>query len=319
MFKEILKIIPTVDRSDLSRMESLLNSRFMKIGKKFGAGLKNVLMGGGVAGIALALIDKILNPLKEVQESIDRVLKQGDDLVTNANQFGTTAGKLFKLQQLGKATGLDEDALYTLISKFQATVAEAEADPKKQTSVRQFVGQEDAAAGFFEFIQALQKMDKNQQIRVQQEVFGEKQILKMADFLQSDFGKLSKQIGARSGDTYTPALEKLGGLNDLADALKAKQTLSDTLTKSKLINEDMITSKARADQAVLTQENERLKSYASIQTISEGTNKIFALLEKGFLMLTDLVTKVTNLTEYVKEFKGSKIVKGIFGAFGGGK
>jgi hypothetical protein len=37
------------------------------------------------------------------------------------------------------------------------------------------------------------------------------------------------------------------------------------------------------------------------------------MIEKGLLMLTDLITKVTGLTEYVKKFSGSNIFKSFFG------
>src|SRR5687767_8200002 len=107
MFSEILKIIPQLDSGDLAKLESSLSGRFTRIAKKFGKGLGSILTGGGIAGLALGLIDKLLNPLKDVQEAIDRSLKDSDDLVTNAKQFDTTAGKLAKLVALGKSTGLE--------------------------------------------------------------------------------------------------------------------------------------------------------------------------------------------------------------------
>jgi hypothetical protein len=316
VFTEILKIIPRLDPGDLAKMERALTTRFGRIAKRFGKGLAGALKGGGIAGLAVGLIDKLLNPLKEVQESIDKVLKQGDDVVTNAAQFNTTAGKLFKLTQLGKSTGIQEDDLYMLMAKFQTSIAEAEADPKKKTSVRQFVGEKDTAEAFFQFIQSLQKMDKNQQILVQQEVFGEKQILKMADFLQTDFTKQLKLIGAKGGDAYTPGLEKLAGLNDLADALEAKRTLDDTMAKSRVINEGIVKSRDSQIRAELDRENERIKSYQSLATISETSTKIFTVIERGMVILTDMATKMSGLTEYIKKFSGKRLLRGIFGGDG---
>src|SRR5690606_31986576 len=120
---EILKIIPKIDAKDLKAMENTLSARFKKIAKGFGKGLASVIKGGGIAGIGLALIDKVLNPLKEVQDAIERTLKANDDVATNAKQFETTAGKLSKLIALGQATGLESEDLYKLISKFQGSVA----------------------------------------------------------------------------------------------------------------------------------------------------------------------------------------------------
>jgi methyl-accepting chemotaxis protein len=125
MFSEILKIIPKLDSKDLANMERTLGIRFARVAKKFGGGIMSVLKGGGILGTATFFLDKILNPLKEVQESIDKTLKSGDDLKTYAKQFNTTAGNLARLQAFGKATGLDADSLRTILEKFQSSVAQS--------------------------------------------------------------------------------------------------------------------------------------------------------------------------------------------------
>lgn len=319
MFSEILKIIPKLETKDLSNMERTLNSRFARVAKKFGGGIANILKGGGIAGIALGFIDKLLNPLKETQEAMERILKSSDDIVTNAKQFGTTSGKLFKLVQLGKSTGLEQDNLFQLITKFQGAVAQAKANPKDQSvsSVRQFANDQDIADAFFQFIQQLQKMDKSTQILVQQQVFGEKQILKMADFLQTDFAAQTKLIGAKPGEAYTPSLEKLGGLNDLQDALAARRELNDTVKKAGIMNEGMIRSRDRAEQILLQQENARIASYQNLQAISDTTTKIFGLVEQGVSLLGGFITKITpvinRLTDTLSKLAGSRWVRGLFG------
>lgn len=313
MFKEVLKIIPKIDNADLNDMDRKLSKRFGKIAKKFGKGLGAALAGGGLAGIALGLIDKLLNPLKETQEAIDRVLKQGDDIVTNAKQFGTTAGKLFKLQALAKSTGLDEAGLFMLINKFQTKVAEAEADPSKQTSVRQFVGQKDSAEAFFGFIQALQKMDKNSQLLVQQEVFGEKQVLKMADFLQTNMKDQLGLIGARPSTHYDMGLEKVAGLNDWQDIFGAKRMLEDSVQKAKIINEGMIAQRAQQLQIELDRENQRIGSYESLMKISETSSRMMFMLEKGMVELTKLVSSMSVLTDMIKKFQTGRGWRGLFG------
>jgi len=316
VFKEILKIIPRLDQGDLNKMERSLTQRFGRIAKKFGKGLVGVLTGGGIAGLAIGLIDKLLNPLKEVQESIDRIFKQGDDLVTYANQFGTTAGKLAKLEGFAQSTGLDRESLFYVLQRFQTAVAEATIDPNKPTAVRQFAGRTDTADAFFEFIQNLQKLDKGSQALVQQEVFGERQILKMADFLQSDFQALNKFFANINSDDLTRAAEKAGGLSDLTDALSAQRNLQDLIAKSRVINEGIVRDQDARARVDLQRENERIKSYHSLSVISEASTKILTLVEKGFLALTDLVTKVTGLTEIVKKLAPSRIWRGIFGGSG---
>lgn len=319
MFKEVLQIIPKLSSGDLANMERSLGSRFTRIAKKFGKGLTTTLMGGGIAGLALGLIDKILNPLKETQDAIDRVLKQGDDLVTNAKQFGTTAGKLFRLQQLAKSTGLEPQALMVLLEKFQTSLAEAKADPTKQTSVRNYVGSKDTAEAFFEFIQALQKMEKNQQVLVQQEIFGEKQILKMADFLQTDFGWQQKLLGGPSADKMTPKLEKLGNLNDFKDVLEANREMVDTMKKADLIKADMIRMQDERARLDLDKENRQVQSYKDLAQISSTMTELGNMMKDVTLGLTSMILKFTELNTYVKKMADSNVMRGIIKYFGGGK
>lgn len=325
MFSEILKIIPKLDPQDLDKMQRALQSRFTKIAKSFGKGLGNVIKGGGIAGIAMGLIDKILNPLKEVQEAIDRTLKTSDDLATNANQFNTTTGKLFKLVQLAKATGLDQDNLFQLITKFQTAVAQAKANPNDASvsSVRNFAGEKDTATAFFDFIQSLQKMDKSQQVLVQQQVFGEKQILRMADFLQSDFPKLFSQVGLDkvSSNKLTTSIEKLAGLNDLADALTAKRETTDMLAKSGIITENMIRARDKSERLNLEKENKRIQSYENLQTITDTVTRIMGLVEEGLNQLGKFITWITptvnRMVNTIEKFANGPAARGIMKWFGG--
>jgi hypothetical protein len=319
MFKEILKIIPRLETKDLHGMERTLNQRFARVARRFGQGMRRAMMGGGIFGAALSLINRILNPLQEVQASIDRMLKSSDDLVTNAAQFNTTAGKLFKLQQLGTATGLDSDSVFDLLRRFQVKVAEAQADPTKQTSVRNFADREDTADAFFEFIQQLQKMNKNDQVLVQREVFGDRQILKMADFLQQDFPALLKKtgLGDMSSDKFSTALEKAAGLNDLQDALTAKREADDLLAKSRQINEGMIRGRDETERLKLSQERERIRSYQDLRTISDTSTQIMGLVEKGVAMLGSLISTLTplfqRLVSAIEKLGDSRLFRGIFG------
>lgn len=325
MFSEILKITPQIDPKDLAKMERTLQSRFTKIAKNFGKGITNVFKAGGIAGIALALIDKVLNPLKEVQEAIDRTLKSSDDIATNAAQFNTSTGKLFKLIQLAKATGLDQDNLFMLITKFQTAVAQAQANPAdgSVSSVRNFTNDKDTAESFFDFIQSLQKMDKNTQLLVQQQIFGEKQILKMADFLQTDFTKKFSEVGLDKISTtkLTGSIEKLAGLNDLADVLQARRETQDIIAKSGVINESMIRSRDQSERLNLQKENARIKSYNDLAAISDSVTKIMGLVENGLGLLGNLINKLTpfvdKMTAAVDRWMKSPMVRGIKSLFGG--
>lgn len=316
-----------MDSSDLKKLEDQLQSRFTKISKKFGKGLMDVLKGGGIAGLALGLIDKLLNPLQAVQESIDRMLKTSDDLATQANQFNTSSGKLFKLVQIGKSAGLDQEGLFTLITKFQTAVAQAKADPNDQSvsAVRNFTNEKDTALNFFNFIQSLQKLDRNQQLLVQQQVFGEKQIGKMSEFLNLDFAKQFKETGLdkQSSETFTKSIDKMAKLSDLADILKVKNENKDLIAKSGVINESMIRQRAKSDALALEKENLQIKSYNDLAAISDTVSKIMLVVEQGVGLVGKLINMITpfinQATDFMQKFLKSPIIRGVKGWFGGGK
>lgn len=325
-FSDILKILPKLDEKDLKAMERNLQTRFTKIAKGFGKGLLNVLKGGGVLGAAFALIDKILNPLKEVQESIDRILKTSDDLATNASQFNTTTGKLAKLVTLAKATGLEPDNLYMLITKFQTAVADAQQNPLNPyaPAVKNFTDQADTADAFFSFIQSLQKMDKNQQLLVQEAVFGQKQILKMADFLQQDFAKLAEATGINkvSSTDASKTIEGAAALSDLNDIFTASREFKDLLKKSSLVNEGMIRARDKSERIALEKENQRIRSYEDLRAISDTAEKIMTLVESGVAMLGKLINvvtpKINRLVELVEKFSQGPAARGVLKFFGKG-
>ncbi len=316
LFKEILKIIPRLDRSDLDRMERTLNQRFQRVARRFATGITRAFRAGGKVGgiftILLTAINRLINPLQETQAAIDRMLTQADDLVTNARHFGTDAGKLFKLQQLAKSTGVDEQALFNMMSRFQGAVAQAAVDPTRPSAVREFVGIEDTADAFFEFIQSLQKMDRDQSLVIQQEVFGERQILKLAEFLQTDFEKQIRRIGARQASDYTPSIEKLGNLQDFQEALEAKRNLEDMRVKGRIINKDMILQKDSQEKLELERENRRIRYYEGQANLQNTVTQIFTAVETGFLMIADLTKYVKEILEYVKNFSVSRSVRGMF-------
>lgn len=324
-FSDILKIIPKLDNKDLQAMERSLQSRFTKVAKNFGKGIMAALKGGGLIGLITGFIDKVLNPLKEVQEAIDRTLKSSDDIATNAQQFNTTSGKLLKAVTLAKASGLDQDGLFMLMSKFQTAVAQAKVNPNDPSvsSVKNYVGQKDMIDAFFGFMGELKKLETDQQVLVQQQIFGEKQILKMSEFLNADFAKLGKATGIDkvTSAVATRAVDKNAGLSDLNDALGAGREFQDLITKSKVINEGMIRARDAQEKQALQKENQRIQSYQDLAAISMTAEKIFGLVDKGIQMLGSLITTITptlnKLANAADKLMGSSVIKWGKSLFGG--
>lgn len=311
MFNEILNIQPKLDEKDMRKMEMTLQARFTKIAKGFGRGLASAITGGGIIALGGALINKLLNPLKETQEIIDRLLKSSDDVATNAKQFGTTAGGLFRLQSAATATGLEKDSLYMLLTKFQVALAEARQDPTKQTSVRNFVGYKDTAEAFLQYIQGLQKMSPDDQVLAQKEVFGEKQILKMSDFLNANFNDLFRRLGGPSTKNLSNDINQNSFLNDEADLLLAKREISDLANKSRqfrTVNKDgswnlnrgtsMLNQLDQSERTRMAREDERIATIKTLALVQQTMDNLTATMEKKiYKEMRDWTTIFQNVSK----------------------
>ncbi len=302
MFSEILKIIPKITDGDARNMENTLNKRFSNIAKKFGSGLVSAIKGGGLSALAIGLIDKVLNPMQAVQESIEKALHAGDDLSTFAKHFNTTEGNLARLQAFGQAKGLDAEGTRMLLEKFQSAIAQTALNPEQPSSVRNYVGRKDTAEAFFEFLQNRQKLNPVQQNLVDLNVFGERQILKSASFLGANFKELDQLFnaaGVPGTQKVTSAAQLLGKRSENLETLSAVRSQKDLVTKASLINDNTIAGLDRKDNLDLRQENKTLGKFDSLETISIENQKLINLAVNKFLLLApllaDLLPKITAM------------------------
>lgn len=330
MLTEILKIITQLDDKEVAKLEKQLSSRFTKIAKGFGKALQV----SSALALGAAVLDKLINPLQEVKAAIDKTLGKADDVVTNAKQFNSSTENLLKIRALGSVRGLSNENIDQLLTKFQGAVAQAKLNPTDpaNSAVRNFVGEKDTALAFYNFITQLQKMDKNQQVLVQQQVFGEKQVLKMAEFLQ-DVGFKESAASLKNVDfsKVAEASEKLANLNDKVAANRTVNDLNDTINKAKVIGNGTIANLNRSEINGLNIENRRIgrsaqsftaeERMAEIQdNVEQLTNEILTklpILFDGLNKVVDLLKQSVEGWRMIFELlKNSTIVKGIKSWFG---
>lgn len=331
MLTEILKIQARLDELEANQLENKLNSRFSRIAKGFGRGLKIA----AVASLGAAVLDKLINPLQEVKAAIERTLGKADDVVTNAKQFNTTTENLLKVRSLGNVRGLSNESVDMLLTKFQGAVAQASLNPNdpSNSSVRNYVGQKDTAAAFYHFITELQKLDKNQQVLVQQQVFGEKQVLKMAEFLQdTGFKESADSLKKVDFGKAAAAAESLAHLADKNEANKTVRELLDLGGKAKVIGAGTVQNLNKSEINNLNRENNRIgrsdqafsaeERMAAIQDnleklSNELLTKIPILFDTMDVMVGLLRKSVEGWQMIFKAIQGSPLVRGVKGLFGG--
>lgn len=333
MLTEVLKIQPKLDNNELNQMERQLGGRFSRIAKGFGRGLKLASM----AALGAAVLDKLINPLQEVKAAIDRTLGKADDIVTNAKQFNTTTENLLKIRSLANVRGITNENIDMLMTKFQGAVAAASANPNDpaNSSVKNYIGQKDTAVAFYNFITQLQKMDKNQQLLVQTQVFGEKQVLKMAEFLQDvGFKESAASLAKVNFSRVAQATEKNAALNDTMTANRTVNDLNDMIAKSQVINKGTVSNVNRSEIANLNRENGRIGRSAQAFTAEENIAQLTDQVEQ---LANNIITELPVLMDGLKQtvgllqksvegwkmifdlLKNSALVKGIGSMFGKGK
>lgn len=314
-------------------MEKTLSSRFMRVAKGFGKGLKAASM----LALGSAVLDKLINPLQEVKAAIDRTLGKADDVVTNARQFNTTTENLLKVRALGGVRGLSSENVDMLLTKFQGAVAQASLNPDDpaNSAVKNYVGEKDTALAFYNFITQLQKMDANQRTLIQQQVFGEKQVLKMAEFLQ-DTGFKESAEALKKVDFGKAAVgaEKLAKLNDEMTANRVVNELRDYSGKAGVINKGTVADVNKSELGALKRENDQIRNsrsgFTAEENMAELTHQVQQLTTKllteipqimeGMKTGVDLLKKsVEGWSMLIKLIKESPMVKGIGSLFGKSK
>lgn len=166
MIKEILNIIPQLDRKSLARMTRDLTKRFATVAQRFGKGLEKV-MKGNLLFLSMGLLTQLLNPLEKVEERIKSLLGQGGDLRDMAERFNTTPAMLKRMESVAQVQGLDPSEFRDMLTRYADAIDAARkelADPTKERSaatlaVQDFVDEADQAQGFMQFMKRLAEVE----------------------------------------------------------------------------------------------------------------------------------------------------------------
>lgn len=230
MFAEVLRIRPVLDTPAARRMENQLNTRFATVATRFGRGLKTFLKGGligAVAGAGLGLLEKLLNPVKKLEERMTKLLEEGSDLRELAETFGTTPGRIKQIELAAQSLGVKPDQLKELMTKFAdavetATKEIAAGGELSDTSnvVRNFT-RGNRADSFIEFLAGLNAAAPNLRQNGEEKVFGSQLRGGGRRLVETDFATLVARLGIGNEKGLTASATKLGNLADTAARLRA--------------------------------------------------------------------------------------------------
>jgi hypothetical protein len=331
MISEVLKLIPQIDQARLEQMAKTLADRFAKIAKKFGEGFKFTAKISGPLALVAGFVAKILNPLEKAEGIIERIMGTAGDTTDVAEDLETETGKLFKLQAIGRAKGVDPETLRMLLGKFQtALVGERENERQralvgetpenKKTFLSEFTKEKDTAESFFRFMQIVRDVPKDLQIQIQNQLFGEKARGRVQAFLNTPeeeivriiqmlptTPKLSKSIGA--ADAVSAERDILRATTEAKDFVNKAEIIGPT-NKAGEINLGVAKKLDEITQARNEIDNDALRRFGPASALELEMLKTQREIEG---MLTDLMTKyMPDALKFIREGKEAIEVYGKF-------
>jgi len=311
---EKLLIVPTMSASDMDKMVTSLSTRFSTVAKKFGKGLIEAITGGGIIGAALAFVEKLISPLKAIQEAVDATLSKGQDLSVRAAEYGSTPAHIAELQAMAKASGNAPDTANLWLEKFKQAVTQAQVHPEEPSSVRNFVGQKDLVQAFLTWSENMKKLSPLQQGMAQTEVLGARQQLNAAAFFQSDFGKLHEIFSHANMQTINKGAENDAKLLQHKNTIEALSELEHFGIRSGRINRGVVDSEFRQKEIKENALDEMLKHYKELQIADEAVDKTMIELQKAIVALTAAIIKqFAPHAETQEQLKKNNALRGVLG------
>jgi hypothetical protein len=301
MFNEVLKITTKLDDKDTAKLEKNLNNRFGRVSKKFGAGLKNVMKGTFIFA-ALGLVTKLLDPLKEVEERIKRLIEGGSDIRDLAERFGTSTGKIATIQAVSESMGVTPEKLEELMDKYADAIEQGkkeieqgiDVDEQSKTTkiLKDYLNDTDLAESFIGFLKAVSGTSGADRATIENEVFGGTQKGAARRFIESDFDEQRRKFGGASVDTLSKANDNLAARADQDRISDVKRRQRETIQASGMISPSIIQGlnaaadrKQAEDMKELSQTSSMLKAQAGIDTMVETLTSIMGLMRNalGFI------------------------------------
>jgi hypothetical protein len=322
MISEVLKLIPQIDQARMEKMFKTLADRFAKLAKKFGEGFKFTAKITGPLALVAGFVAKILNPLEKAEGIIERIMGTAGDTTDAAEDLETSTGKLFRLQSVAKSKGVEPETLRMLLGKFQAAIVKERDNDKQRTEIgptpenqpsilKEFISERDTAENFFQFMQTVRDLPKDQQITIQNELFGEKMRGRVQAFLNipdEEIQRLAKDLP--TSQVLTKSVARVDTVSQERDILRAETEAKDFVSKSQFINIDVAKKLDEITRARNEIDTDSLRRFGPASGLELEMLRTQREIEN---MLTDLMTKyMPDALKFIREGKEAIEVYGKF-------
>lgn len=280
MFTEVLKIKPQLDNSDVTKMERTLSRRFGRVAKTFGKGIQTAVK-GSILGIGLSLLNRLMNPIAELEERIKNLLDMGKDVDERAAQLGATPGELLRLEAAAEREGISPDQLQSVLSSYQSAIETArreilaggELSPASQ-SLREFAMDENAVESFQRFLSGLRIASPEARAAAERDVLGGTQRGAMRRLIENglDFS------GAASAEDLSEAVSRAAALSRQQRLQERLNQQSQLMQGAGVVSPDIVSAMTARAQAT---EEAGIRRLADYQTLAKASEDL-AVIRQGF-------------------------------------
>jgi gas vesicle protein len=312
--KYTIKVQPKVDNSDAQKMEHDLSRRFLNVSKKFGHGLNNALkssakfganaLKGGLIGVAVAAAGALLtNPFEKVNEDINQISEGWDNIATRAGQYGVSIAKLRRAEEVFGAFGIKD--LDTILARFETFREKARTGEDK--SLQNYIQpNQDTIDALVDFSTNLRAMAPDQRNAASGQIFGEKFGNKIAEVLQEDLIRKSKQFNRYTAEQINRVGSQVAAAEEVQATNRQKLRTQELMQKGSMITKGTMKTQNEYERQKLAVELKQLSQYEIY-----AEQKI--LQEKALVAFEDmkatLIDKITPILEQIpiyadKAFRG---------------
>lgn len=321
MFEEILLIKTRLDALEAKKMEKDLSDRFMVVTKRFGQGLNKftkIALGGSIfGGIGLALINKILNPLEEVETKIKQILEQGQEVSDTAEKFGGTPAELYQLQKVGENAGLSPQQITEMLTKFQerqALAVDENAHPLAEKHVStQVLGNlannANSIEALLQFLKDLRTKSAPERLASERAIFDTKLTGGQRRLADTDYEAESKRLGLNNLQQVGSKLKHLDEVDALDRAQKAANHARAFLQNAGDISPDVITNINAREAVQQDKLNRQLSNLTDLQKLQVSADKIKDGLDLITEKLGQLVVKGDEAIQAAQKLTQSRTLR----------
>lgn len=313
----LFKLTPEIDRAKLKKQLSLVAKETNKVAKNFSKSLTksfNALGKFAKGGFLTGVVAKLINPLEEINQSINDTLQRFDDIGKMSDLLGANAKELQALTVALQAKGLDQGQIQKVLNELQTEIGKT----KSGDETAKFTGlaeNENAVSLFAKIMNKIGSMeDINQAKALATSVFGEKEANMLFDAFRSgeEFANIFERAYKLSDENLIQQQHALQGYKDQETAIMELQVANERAQKinQQTIDLQLSEQKKRAD---------RLTSQIGMQEVSSKTDQLIEdtknVVQKGFNVvggfLMDLVTSSKdNQKKAVEESLKNQIKSG---------